>query len=134
MASILIVDDDKVIQIFTKLMLEREGHSVTCASAGPRALHIFRHTDFDLLIIDVFMPGMDGLETMKLAHQCHPEIPIIVMSTHVVSSTAAPAPDFLAMSTRLGAVCRLQKPLKSAVLLSHVDRCLAPGNGSSRLH
>lgn len=39
MASILIVDDDKVVQIFTKLMLEREGHRVTCASDGPRAPH-----------------------------------------------------------------------------------------------
>jgi CheY-like chemotaxis protein len=134
MASILIVDDDKAVQIITKLMLEREGHDVTCASDGPRALHIFRSTDFDLLIIDIFMPEMDGLETMKLAHQCRPEVPIIVISGHAVSSAAAPAPDFLAMSTKLGAVCSLQKPFKSAVLLSHVDRCLTQTNGSSRLH
>jgi two-component system response regulator (stage 0 sporulation protein F) len=134
MASILIVDDDKVVQIFTKLMLEREGHRVTCASDGPRARHIFRNADFDLLIIDIFLPGMDGLETIQLAHQCRPEIPIIAMSGHAASPAGASAPDFLAMSTKLGAVCRLQKPLKSAVLLAHVDRCLAPGNGSSRLH
>jgi two-component system response regulator (stage 0 sporulation protein F) len=134
MASILIVDDDKVVQIFTKLMLEREGHRVTCASDGPRARHILRNADFDLLIIDIFMPGMNGLETMKLAHRCRPEIPIIVMSGHAASPAGVSASDFLAMSTELGAVCRLQKPLKSAVLISHVDRCLAPGNGSSRLH
>lgn len=132
MASILIVDDDKVVQIFTKLMLEREGHSVTCASDGPRARHIFRNADFDLLIIDIFM--MDALETIKLAHRYRPEIPIIVMSGRAASPTGVPAPDFLAMSTRLGAICRLQKPLKSAVLLAHVDQCLAPGNGSFRLH
>lgn len=134
MASILIVDDDKVIQIFTKLMLEREGHSVTCASDGPRALHILRNADFDLLIIDIVTPGTDGLETMKLAHQCHPEIPIIVMLGHAASPAGASAVDYLAMSSKLGTVCRLQKPLKPALLLSHVDRCLAPGNGSSRLH
>ncbi|WP_371423339.1 response regulator [Tardiphaga sp.] len=134
MASILIVDDDKAVQIVTKLMLEREGHSVTCASTGPRALHIVRHMDFDLFIIDVVMPEMDGLETMKLAHLCRPEVPIIVISSHTVSSAAAPAPDFPAMSIRRGAVSSLHKPFKSAVLLSHVDRCLMQGNGSSRLH
>ena len=95
MASILIVDDDKVVQIFTKLLLEREGHRVTCASDGPRARHILRNADFDLLIIDIFMPGMNGLETMKLAHRCRPEIPIIVMSGHAASPAGAFARQLL---------------------------------------
>jgi CheY-like chemotaxis protein len=134
MASILIVDDDKAVQVITRLMLEREGHRVTCANDGPRALQIFRDTSFDLLIIDIFMPDMDGLETMKQVHQFRPDVPIIVISGHALPSGAVPAPDFLAMSTRLGAVCSLQKPFKSAVLLSHVDRCLTRPDIATKLH
>jgi CheY-like chemotaxis protein len=123
MARILIVDDDKAVQIITRLLLEREGHSVSCASDGPNALQVFREATFDLLIIDIFMPGMDGLETMKMVHQYRPRTPIIVISGHAVSSRTT-APDFLAMSTKLGAVSSLQKPFKSGALLANVARCL----------
>lgn len=124
MARILIVDDDSAVQVITRLMLEREGHDVTCANDGQRALQIFRDANFELLIIDIFMPDMNGLETMKLVHQSRPTVPIIVISGHALETGPARAPDFLAMSTKLGAVCSLQKPFKSAVLLSHVDNCL----------
>jgi len=128
MASILIVDDDKAVSLIMKLLLEREGHHITCAGDGPTALQIFREGEFDLLIVDIFMPGMDGLETMKLVHQYRPGVPIIVISGHAFASRTTPSPDFLAMSTKLGAICSLQKPFKSAVLLSHVARCLEHDN------
>ena len=128
MASILIVDDDKAVSLIMKLLLEREGHRITCATDGPTALQIFREGEFDLLIVDIFMPGMDGLETMKLVHQYRPGVPIIVISGHAFSSRTSPSPDFLAMSTKLGAICSLQKPFKSAVLLSHVAQCLKQDN------
>jgi two-component system response regulator (stage 0 sporulation protein F) len=124
MASILIVDDDKAVQIITRLMLEREGHHVTCANDGPRALEILNEARFDLLIIDIFMPEMDGLETMRLVHRRHPGVPVIVISGHALPAGGATTPDFLAMSTKLGALTTLQKPFKSAVLLMQVERCL----------
>ena len=124
MASILIVDDDGAVQLIMKLLLEREGHRITCAHDGPTAIQLVCDGDFDLLIVDIFMPGMDGFETMKLAHQHRPGVPIIVISGQGFSSRTASSPDFLAMSTRLGAMCSLQKPFKSAVLLSSVARCL----------
>jgi two-component system response regulator (stage 0 sporulation protein F) len=127
MASILIVDDDRAVQLIIKLLLERAGHCVTCANDGPTALRLFHDASFDLLIVDIFMPGMDGLETMKLVHQYRPGVPIIVISGHGFSSRTTASPDFLAMSTRLGAMFSLQKPFKSAVLLSHVACCLEAG-------
>ena len=123
MASILIVDDDGAVQLIMKLLLEREGHRITCANDGATAIRLVSEDEFDLLIVDIFMPGMDGFETMKLVHQHRPDVPIIVISGHGFSSRTA-SPDFLAMSTRLGAVCSLPKPFKSAVLLSSVARCL----------
>jgi CheY-like chemotaxis protein len=131
MASILIVDDDRAVQLIMRLLLEREGHKITCANDGPTALQIFRDGQFDLLLVDIFMPGMDGLETMKLVHKYRPGVPIIVISGHAFSSRTTASPDFLAMSTRLGAVFSLQKPFKAAVLLSHVAHCLEAGEGTN---
>jgi two-component system response regulator (stage 0 sporulation protein F) len=124
MASILIVDDDKAVQLIARLLLEREGHRTTSASDGPTALRTFREGSFDLLIVDIFMPGMDGLGTMKLVHQYRPDVPIIVISGHAFSSRTTPSPDFLSMSTRLGATRSQKKPFKSAALLSYVAQCL----------
>ena len=80
--------------------------------------------DFDLLFLDIFMPGMDGLETMRLIHQQKPLIPIIVISGRPIVPDSGSDPDFLTMATRLGAVSSLQKPFKPAALLAAVAGCL----------
>ncbi len=124
MAKILIVDDDSAVQATIKLLLERAGHSVVGASDGRKGLTIFEAGDFDLLFLDIFMPGMDGLETMRLIHQQQPLIPIIVISGNPVTWDSGSGPDFLTMATRLGAVSSLQKPFKPAALLAAVTGCL----------
>jgi CheY-like chemotaxis protein len=122
LAKILIVDDDSAVQATIRLLLERAGHSVVVAGDGRKALAIFEAGEFDLLFLDIFMPGMDGLETMRLVHQQQPGIPIIVISGNPV--TADSGPDFLTMATKLGAVRSLQKPFKPAALLAAVAGCL----------
>ena len=124
MANILVVDDDVAVQATVRLLLERAGHSVVVAGDGRKGLAIFEAGNFDLLFLDIFMPGMDGLETMRLVHQQQPQIPIIVISGNPVSWDAAAGPAFLTMSTRLGAVRSLQKPFKPAALLAAVAGCL----------
>ena len=118
MARILIVDDDIAVQATLRLLLERAGHCVVVAGDGRRALAIFEAEEFDLLFLDIFMPGMDGLETMRLVHQQRPLIPIIVISGNPL--TIDSGPDFLTMATKLGAVRSLQKPFKPAALLAAV--------------
>jgi CheY-like chemotaxis protein len=124
LAKILIVDDDSAVQATVKLLLERAGHSVVVASDGRKGLTIFEAGDFDLLLLDIFMPGMDGLETMRLIHQQQPLIPIIVISGNPVTWDSGSGPDFLTMATKLGAVSSLQKPFKPAALLAAVTGCL----------
>jgi CheY-like chemotaxis protein len=80
--------------------------------------------NFDLLFLDIFMPGMDGFETMRVVRQQQPQIPIIVISGKPISSEADTAPDFLTMATKLGAVSSLQKPFRPADLLAAVTGCL----------
>ncbi|MBR1272320.1 response regulator [Bradyrhizobium sp. AUGA SZCCT0222] len=124
MARILIVDDDTAVQATVRLLLERAGHSVVTAGDGRKGLAQFEKEDFDLLFLDIFMPGMDGFETMRLVHQLRPLIPIVVISGRPISSEEGAAPDFLTMATKLGAVSSLQKPFKPAALLAMVTNCL----------
>jgi CheY-like chemotaxis protein len=131
LAKILIVDDDSAVQATIRLLLERAGHSVVVASDGRTGLAAFEAGDFDLLFLDIFMPGMDGLETMRLIHQQQPRIPIIVISGNPVTWDSASGPDFLTMATRLGAVSSLQKPFKPAALMAAVAGCLEAAKRSS---
>jgi CheY-like chemotaxis protein len=123
-AKILIVDDDVAVQATIRLILERAGHNVVVAGDGQEGLAVFGAGDFDLLFLDIFMPGMHGLETMRLIHQQQPLIPIIVISGRPIVSDPGPGPDLLTKATKLGAVCSLQKPFKPAALLAAVAGCL----------
>jgi CheY-like chemotaxis protein len=123
-AKILIVDDDSAVQATIRLLLERAGHSVVVADDGRKGLAVFEAGDFDLLFLDIFMPGMDGLETMRLVHQQQPLLPIIVISGNPIASDWGSGPDFLTMASRLGAVSSLQKPFRPAALLAAVAGCL----------
>ena len=124
MAKILIVDDDSAVQATIRLLLERAGHSVVVADDGRKGLAVFEAGDFDLLFLDIFMPGMDGLETMRLVHQQQPLLPIIVISGNPITSESGSGSDFLTMASKLGAVSSLQKPFRPAALLAAVAGCL----------
>jgi CheY-like chemotaxis protein len=129
-ANILIVDDDPAVRATIRIVLERAGHAVVVADDGSKGLAIFEGGSFDLLILDIFMPGMDGLETMKLIHQRQPLIPILVISGRPIATDSSTAPDFLKMATKLGAISSLQKPFGPAELLAAVCGCLAPARPS----
>ena len=141
MARILIVDDDSAVRATIRILLERAGHHVVVANDGRHGLAIFDAEAFDLMFLDIFMPGMDGLETMRLVRQRQPLMPIIVMSGKPFSSDSRsfdsrpsdtkPGPDFLTMATRLGAVGSLQKPFKPSTLLAVVTDCLEAAKRSS---
>ncbi|SCB55812.1 Response regulator receiver domain-containing protein [Bradyrhizobium shewense] len=127
MANILIVDDDPAVQLTIRLLLERAGHHVTVAGDGRKGLALFGASRFDLLFLDIFMPGMDGLETMRHIRVLRPAIPIIVISGRSITPDAYAEPDFLKMATKLGAVASLQKPFRPDALLAAVDGCLKAG-------
>ncbi|SDO32115.1 response regulator [Afipia sp. GAS231] len=133
MARILVVDDEVAVQSTIRLLLERAGHGVVTAGDGRKGLSLCEAGDFDLLFLDIFMPGMDGFETMRMVRQRHPRMPIIVISGRPISVEPDSAPDFLTMATKLGAVSSLQKPFKPAELLAAVANCLqAAGHGLSQ--
>jgi CheY-like chemotaxis protein len=93
---------------------------VATAGDGRKGLALFEAGDFDLLFLDIFMPGIDGFETMRMVQHLRPLVPIIVISGRPIASDEDSAPDFLTMAIKLGAVSSLQKPFKPAALLAAV--------------
>lgn len=124
-ASILVIDDDHAVLATIEILLTRQAHNVVVTDDGRKGLELFRTRAFDLLIVDIFMPAMDGLETMKLVHRFRPEVPVVVISGHEPRLVSEVAPNFLRMATRLGAVSSIQKPFKPADFLAVVDNCLS---------
>ena len=131
MARILVIDDDRNVLATIKLLLEREAHDVVASPDSRTGLDLFEASSFDLLIVDIFMPGMDGIETMKLVHQRRPEMPVVVISGQEFRTASERAPDFLLMATRLGAVSSVQKPFRPRDLLSAVGEALAKARAAS---
>jgi CheY-like chemotaxis protein len=127
MANILIVDDDPAVQITIRLILERAGHQVSVAGDGREGLALFETGAFDLLFLDIFMPAMDGLETMRHIRAHTPGVPIIVISGRMSTTEPHSEPDFLHMAIKLGAVASLHKPFRPEALLAAVDGCLKAG-------
>jgi DNA-binding response OmpR family regulator len=123
MARILVIDDDKAVGMAIRITLEREGFAVEVVNDGRAGIERVKSEDFDLLMVDIFMPGMDGLETIRLVREHRPNIPILVMSGMTFRSGPGPAPDFLTMATKLG-VRSLKKPFRPRELLAVIAECL----------
>jgi CheY-like chemotaxis protein len=126
-ANILVIDDDQAVRMTIRLVLEREGHTVKLATDGLAGMKAIKAGGIDLLIVDIFMPGMDGIETIREVRQHQPDLPAIVISGTSIGGAQAPglgAPDFLAMAVKLGAVRSLQKPFRPRDILAAVGQCL----------
>ncbi len=124
MPRILVVDDDMSVRIATQTLLEHEGYEVVVADSGRSGIDAIAGTLFDAVIVDIFMPGMDGLETIKAFNRHAPGVPVIAMSGFMFRNSSAPAPDFLSMSTKLGAAYSLHKPFRPRDLLKAIEACL----------
>jgi len=113
--TILVVDDEKDIRISLTGILEDEGYQVVTAASGLEALESAREELPDLVLLDIWMPGMDGLETLEKLKSFFPFITVIMISGHGTIETAVRA-------TKLGAFDFIEKPLSlDKVLISVVN-------------
>ena len=130
MAAILIIDDDAIVRDALVVLLSEHQHDVLTASDGPTGLRLLRQVSFDAVVVDIFMPEMDGLATIREMRIQAPHIPIIAMSGHSVTNGSHP--DFLKMAVKLGATQALQKPFTAAGLFAVLSVCFeVRGLGSS---
>src|SRR5438874_3946131 len=104
MHSILIVDDESGIRQSLKGVLEDEGYNASTAESGEACLEILRRRAFDVVLLDIWLPGLDGLETLAKIRDLENAPEVIMISGHGTIETAVRA-------TKLGAYDFLEKPL-----------------------
>ena len=121
MARVMLIDDDVAVRGVIRRMLERDGHTVTEVEDGKRALRHFAGEPADLVISDVYMPEMDGIEFLIRLREAFLETRIIMMS----GGGVIPMEEVLQASTLLGAVGSLQKPVDMEQLRAVVGEALA---------
>ena len=113
--TVLVADDNEVAQRLCRRVLEKAGHRVLTASDGQEAVTMALANSPDLILMDVAMPGMDGLEAMRQIRERIPGMTIVIASAH---SMASDRERFLAS----GADDVLSKPFKLTELTGVVDR------------
>lgn len=117
MARILLVDDDAAIRDSLELILQYERHEIDQAASGEEALERMAQTVPELMLLDVVMPGMSGLDVLEHVQTRYPEVIVIVVSGHGDIPTAVAA-------TRMGAFDFIDKPLERDRLLVAVRNAL----------
>ncbi len=120
MARILVIDDDTPLRHSFERILHEEGHTVLSASTGEAGLAIFQESTPDLVIVDVRLPGMSGLEAFLALRKLDPKIPVIIMTAYGTTETAIEA-------TKLGAFDYVLKPFEIPEMLALIDQALEAG-------
>jgi CheY-like chemotaxis protein len=118
---ILVIDDEEAVRLIVREMLILEGYEVEIAANGKVGLQLFRSDPTDLIITDIFMPEMEGLETIRELHREYPGVKIIAMSGGGESGMLS----FLSYAKRFGALRTLRKPFSREELLANVQELLA---------
>ena len=117
MASILVVDDEKSIRNTLKEVLEYEKYQVELAEDGKKALELCAQNNYDAVLCDIKMPGMDGIEVLGKLHDQSPDIPVIMISGHGTIDTAVEA-------IKKGAFDYIEKPPDMNRLLVSIRNAL----------
>jgi UDP-3-O-acyl N-acetylglucosamine deacetylase len=115
--KVLIVDDEERVVQSIAGVLEDEGFRVAQARSGEEAIKIFQEDEPDVTLLDIWMPGMDGIEVLKRLKWISPDCQVIMVSGHATISTAMTA-------VKLGAFDFIEKPLSLDVLLMTIRRAL----------
>jgi DNA-binding NtrC family response regulator len=116
-STVLVIDDEPNILSSVRRALELEGYRVEVAGSGPIALKKLSDAEFDLVLLDVMMPEMDGLQVLAEIRQNHPQVATVMMSGNATIDTAVTA-------TKLGAHDFIEKPLSSDKLLLTIENTL----------
>lgn len=116
-STILITEDDRVQREIISDILEQSGYEVTASDSAETTLELLKERSFELLLTDMRMPGLDGLELLRRAKRLRPELEVVVMTAHATIRTAVTA-------MKEGAIDYLEKPFDKDTLLHVINRAL----------
>jgi CheY-like chemotaxis protein len=120
MVRIILIDDDAAVRGSTRRLLERAGHEVREASDGEAGLELLAQAGADLVITDIFMPGQDGIVTVRRMRKEFPQVKVIVLS----GGDSTGRMNLRRDAELFGAAASLAKPFESAELLRSVEKVL----------
>jgi DNA-binding response OmpR family regulator len=109
--NILIIDDEANLRQTLVRVLRQAGCEVAAAADGPEGLRLLSVASYDLVYLDIHLPGMDGLQVLQEVHQQHPQLPVILFTAHASLQSAVQA-------MRLGAIDYLIKPIDPETLIA----------------
>jgi len=118
MENILIVDDEKNYPMIIGEILQEEGYTSMTASSGMEALDILKNEIIDLVLTDVKMPGMSGIQLLNKIKELNPDIPVIIMTAHGSVENAVDA-------MHKGAYTFILKPFENQTLIAHIAKAIS---------
>lgn len=129
MRRMLVIDDDASVGHAIEMMLAQRDWVTELAGDAGNGADAFMLSRFDAVMIDIFMPGMDGLKAIKSFRAEWPTVPIIAMSGFRFRGSMGAGPNFLDMAISLGATGSLRKPFNPQELFAAVDACAPSESG-----
>lgn len=124
---ILVIDDEKSARLLLERVLTRAGHQVVLTETGEEGLEQLSRGEFDLIITDKNLPGMDGLEVLRLARETRPTLQAVVI-------TGFPTPETKVASRQLGVFAYVTKPFGILDILGACDGAIAAARGQRAAH
>ncbi|MGB3400537.1 MAG: sigma-54 dependent transcriptional regulator [Candidatus Deferrimicrobiaceae bacterium] len=118
--SVLVIDDETNIRKTLEGVLSDDGYHVIQAGDGAQGLEVLSRSFMDAVLLDVWMPGMDGIETLKKIREAYPIVPVIMISGHGTIDTAVKA-------VKMGAFDFIEKPISLTKLLITLSRAIEQG-------
>ncbi|MCS5689151.1 MAG: response regulator, partial [Acidimicrobiales bacterium] len=112
-ASVLIVDDEEIMREILRTLLEHEGCLVSTVETGEEGVALARTQFFDTALVDIMMPGIDGIETLGELVKLDPDLPVVLI-------TAAPSVEKIVTAMQLGAFNFFEKPFDNKKVLAVV--------------
>ena len=123
MATILVVDDEQSMRDFLKILLQKEGFRVDTGIHAENALELLKESHYDLVISDIRMPGMSGLEMLGIIKEQYPNLPVIMI-------TAFASPDDAVSAMQNGAFDYISKPFNVDEIKSVIESATSQKNGT----
>lgn len=123
--SILIVDDEERLRLSLSLILQKENYRVETVADAEEALDCLRARDYDLMFLDLNLPGMSGIDLLMEVHRQVAHMPVLILTAHAALESAIQA-------LRLGARDYLIKPVEPLEILSRVSEILSESGQPSR--
>jgi len=126
MIRVLVIDDQpQVRSTVSTALAAKENFQVVSVESGEEGMRVFKTADFDLVIVDLYMPGMDGTKTIKKLREQKQNLPVIAISGVLLKSTTRTALDFLPLAPAFADVVCLQKPFRPKELFDAVEKAIS---------